>query len=147
MKISHHQPITFFKNSNFNDFFPKISRMLTTSSSCTRRRDNCHLLKSTVRRYSTRATSSRNCHRSSRRTLTLAWATSRRQSRMPWSQWLRITWRLSSWHGVQRTLVRWSMDTRSTSSSRWAAKFQMPSWTSSSRSTMDIEWVEISLKF
>lgn len=129
--------------TNKKFFFFLIHRTSITNSSCTRRRDNCHLLKSMVNKFAIQVTSLRNCHKNSKRTLMLAWIMNKRPFLMQWSQWLRIIWHLSLWHGVQRILVKWLMDTRLTSNNHWEAKFQMLSWISYSRSTMDIEWVEI----
>lgn len=117
------------------------SRMLTTSSSSTRRKDNCHSLSSTASRPAIRQPSLRNCHRSLTRTSTPDWPRNRKTFLMPWSRWSRITWLSSSCRGEQRTQQRWSAATRSTSSSRWAARFPTQSWASSSGSTMDIGWV------
>lgn len=116
-------------------YFP---RMLTTSSSSTRRKDNFHSSNSMASKLETQRPSSRNSHRDLRKTLTLVWPRSRRTFLMPWSPWSRTIWLLSFCLGEPRIPERWLMDIRSTSSSLWVAKFQMLFWVSSSDSTMVI---------
>lgn len=116
-------------------------RMSTTNSNFIPKKDNCPSLNWMVNKSATRPPSSRSSHRSSRRTSMLDWARNRETSRMPWSRWLKIIWHSSSCHGEQRILARWSMDTRSTSSNRSAARFPTLSWASSSSSTTVIGWV------
>lgn len=130
----------FFQLSSLHWTSP--NRMSTTNLNSIPKKDNYHSSNWTVNKSVTRPPSSRSSHKSSTRTSMLDWARSRKTFLMQWFQWLKIIWLSSSCHGEQRTPVKWSMDTRSISSSHSAAKSQMHSWVSSSNSTMVIEYVK-----
>lgn len=112
-------------------------RMSTTKWSCARRKVSCHSSNWTAKRLPTRPSSSRNCHKSSKKNWTRRWRKSNATFRTQWFRWLKITWCGFCSGGAPNIRISCWKVTRSICRMRSASEFPTAFWTFSSDSHTD----------